>query len=686
MSSAQLEKFALVKPAEIEWLDGLPFSIEFNDVYFSIHGAIEESQHVFIEGNNLLEDWTNSSQNKFLLAELGFGSGLNFLIAAHMWQRFLFDSKFNNAKQLHYIAIEKSPFAFDDLIRACQCWPEFDQISQQLMDRYPSQTFGRHQIFFPEFQLTLTLMFMPVEQALSDLITESKNSEYKVKVDHWFLDGFAPAKNASMWSEENAVKLAKLSKVGTRLASYSVAGSVKRALSKAGFEISKRKGFAKKREMLTAIYKNNYAANQDSKFVNIKFEKPWFSLTSNFSENGNNRIAIIGAGIAGCATAFALAKTGIGCDIFDANEKLAGGASGAAAGIFHPQLTADMNHSSQFSWLSYLRLIRFLSSLKDDDLSKIVLCQGVYRILEDQSQVTAIEELCKNLSLNYWIKSAKLADQTKVLHFPHSAALNIPALCQLFISKLDTLNSKLRLSTKIESVEVNHSKYQLTFSDQKESYDHIIYCGGANSHLLSQLAIKNTNTTRGQSCFFESSSMAKEIKSVLCEKIYLVPGENDQFHLGATFEDFSDPSLNSISQTKLLEQLSGLLNKYHYTPFEQGHEKQPMKIQSIPLKGTVGYRLHSSDRMPLVGGIYDHPKMETDFKKLGQRRLRRQNLSHYNLPGLWINSAYGSHGILYALLASEHLVSQITSHVSPLSTELSNALNPARFLIRNLKQ
>jgi len=695
MSSGQLKKFASVKPADIEWRDGLPYSLEFDDVYFSIHGAIEESQHVFIDGNKLNEDWNNSSQNDFLLAELGFGSGLNFLVTANNWLKFLHQSNKQNSSRkksghLHYVAIEKSPFCLDDLIQACKCWPEFAKISKKLIHAYPSQTFGRHQITFPEFQLTLTLMFMPVVDALTDLVTESKSSENKTKFDHWFLDGFAPDKNPDMWHEAIAENIAKLSRAGTRLASYSVAGSVKRALSKSGFEISKRKGFAKKREMLTAVFNDARSMNVESMFINIKFERPWFNLASDFSKGSENRVAIIGAGIAGCATAYALAQRGINCDIFDQRDGLAQAASGAAAGIFHPQLTLDMNYSSQFSWLSYLRLNRFLSGLNDKEHSGVVLSQGVYRVLENEAQIIGIKQLSNQLSMNKWIKIRHLADKTQVLYFPHSAALRIPNLCQLFINKLNKQKTKTLLNTHIKTIEHNDSKYVLSFDHQTKIYDHVIYCGGAKSNLLEQLTIKNTNTTRGQSCFFESKMMADKIKSVLCEKIYLVPGESNRFHLGSTFDDITDTnidtnfgfdtddSLTMQSQTELLNRLTKLLDKHQYLGLTQ------KQIHSVPLDGTVGYRLHSSDRMPLVGALFNQQKLQQDFDGLGQRRLKRANISHYNLPGLWINSAYGSHGLLHALLSSEHLVSQITNQLSPISCELSNTLNPARFLIRQL--
>ncbi len=685
MSSAQLKKFASVKPAEIEWRNGLPFSTEFDDVYFSIHGAVEESQHVFINGNNLIDDWKNKSQNIYRIAELGFGSGLNFFNTVQHWLAHQATSKINveqTQQDLHYIAIEKRPFSLKDFKQSCLIWPEFSDITEQLITNYPSQTYGRHQIYFKKWNIILTLLFMPVEDALEDLVQESAYQQNKTKIDHWFLDGFAPTKNNSMWGPKTARQIAKLSRIGTRLATYSVAASVKSPLVQAGFKITKKKGFAKKREMLTAVYESPIEGQTTAKFINIKHQSPWFNIqTKNSNEtNTEERIAIIGGGLAGCTTAYLLTQKGFKCDLFETRSGIAQAASGAAAGIFHPQLTSDMNINSQFNWLAYMSLLRFLSSLDEKESNRILLSLGVERFLESEKTAKKLYQLSNVLGLDHWIRrKTNQPTNNRSVFFPHSAVIDIAEYCNLLISKISEEQIEIKTNTQITDIRNDDQRWCLSTPKQTYRYQQIIFTGGAKSQLLDPLNITATNTTRGQTCYFQSETMAKKIKNTLCEQVYVVPRKDNCFHLGTTFDSFQDDQLNLCSQNELLIRTADFLKTLNYPTLSLE------EIESVPLNGTVGYRLHSGDRLPIVGAGIDHLKLTKQFKHLGQSRILSSNISHYNRPGLWINTAYGSHGLLYSLLASQHLVALITNDISPINQQISNALHPARFIIRDLK-
>lgn len=680
MSSAHLKKFSSVKAAEIEWRDGLPFSTEFNDVYFSIHGAIEESQHVFINGNQLRNDWKNRNQAQFFIAELGFGSGLNFLNTARHWHQNLCQTE--KSQQLHYVAIEKRPFSISDFKKTSLLWPELLEFSQALYQNYPSQTYGRHQIYFEQWNLTLTLLFMPIEDALDDLIKESAYQQDKIQFDHWYLDGFAPTKNSSMWGLENSKKIAKLSKVGTRLATYSVAGVVKRPLIETGFELSKVKGFAIKREMLTGILTKPFSDRAPAKFINLKHESPWFHIKQSDIHKSSNKkkIAIIGSGIAGCTTAYTLAQKGYSCDLFESNSDIAQGASGSAAGIFHPQLTSDMNAGSQYNWQAYLSLLRFFSSLTEKEKNAVILSQGIERFLKDKIVSRKLIHLSKDLAISDWIgESLLFPKNNRCVSFPDSATIDMPALCKLLLKKIPDSQLSIKKQTQITDIESEDRQWVLVSKNKRYCYSQVIFCGGAKSSLLDKLNISTSNISRGQTCYFRSDKLANNIKNTLMESVYLVPRENNFFQLGTTFEDFEDDNLNRDSQTDMLTRASDFLKDLNL-PFLTKEE-----IDNIQLKGTIGYRLHTSDRMPLVGPAINQKKLKNDFKNLGQSRITRDSVSYYNLPGLWINSAYGSHGLLFSLLASEHLTSLMTNNISPLQSQLSEALHPARFVIKSLK-
>lgn len=681
MSSAHLEKFAQIQTADIVWRDGLPYSREFDDIYFSTDDGVAESTYVFIEGNQLEQDWLTQAQTTFFVGELGFGSGLNFLITANLWQQFRKQEKNFKKKHLHYISIEKRPFSLSDFKQACQCWPQYQHIAEQLIADYPATTYGRHQINFNQINITLTLFYMPVEDALDELVAESKHQQGKLKIDHWFLDGFAPAKNHSMWQDNLFSHIAYLSKTGTRLATFSVASVVKTPLINQGFTLSKRKGFGKKREMLTATFvQRSVTKNEQSEFVNLKYEKPWLNYSLDDTKPKTNpTIAIIGAGLAGCATAYQLSLQGYHCDLYEESDAIANKASGAAAGIFHPHITNDFNISSQFSWLAYLYLLRFITHLSEQQRDSILINKGLYRYLNENQDANSFLKLVTQNRMTNWVQKQERFKADKCVFFPQAGAINIKAFCQLLLDLIPNENYHLNLNSRIEKIHLEKNYWVVQVNSKPIAYQHIVFCGGARSNLITKLMQNETHITRGQTALFSAKNLASQLQQNLSAQNYIVPQKNADILTGSTFEDFIDDNLNLESQKKILSSTVSLLESLALPTSE---------LTSVPppLAGSVGYRLHTKDRLPLVGGAVDYTKAQEDFNKLGQRKILRNQLGYYHLKNLWLNTAYGSHGLNHTLIASAHLTSLVTGSLSPLNRQISESLDPIRFVIQELKK
>ena len=123
-----------IKPlAEIEWRNGQPYASKFQDVYFSTDNGLLESEYVFLLGNDLSTRWQQPNIQKFIIAETGFGTGLNFLCAAKLW----LESTPSNAT-LHYISVEKYPLSLENIMAALALWPELSRLSQPLLTQYKS--------------------------------------------------------------------------------------------------------------------------------------------------------------------------------------------------------------------------------------------------------------------------------------------------------------------------------------------------------------------------------------------------------------------------------------------------------------------------------------------------------------------------------------------------------------------
>lgn len=214
--------------------DGTPFSPNYDDVYHSAAGAHAQARHVFLAGNGLPQRWAGRAQ--FCIVETGFGLGLNFLATWLAWR-----DDAQRCRTLHFVSLEKHPLAVTDLALTHDAWPELAPLADELRRRWPALEAGAHVLEFDGGRLRLTLYF-------GDALTLLPTLE--VRADAFYLDGFSPAKNPELWSPALCAALARLAANDATLATWSVAGSVRRALAAAGFEVTRRPGFAGKRQML----------------------------------------------------------------------------------------------------------------------------------------------------------------------------------------------------------------------------------------------------------------------------------------------------------------------------------------------------------------------------------------------------------------------------------------------------
>lgn len=279
--------------------DGAPRSGRFNDVYFSKEDGLAESRAVFLTGCDLPNAW--AGRRHFTVAELGFGTGLNIVALLDLWRQ-----ERPADGHLHVFSMEGFPLGRDEAARALSAWPEMEAVAQALLDRWPAGTPGFHRVSLPKFGATLDLAVGDVQWALT---------EWSGQADAWFLDGFAPSTNPGMWSDAVMDAIAARSAPGARVATFTVAGAVRRGLSERGFQVDKRPGHGRKRERLVA------------------------RLPGTMLEALPPTVAVIGAGIAGASLARAFAALGYRITVVEAEQAGAGG-SGFPAALVTPRLDA----------------------------------------------------------------------------------------------------------------------------------------------------------------------------------------------------------------------------------------------------------------------------------------------------------------------------------------------------------
>ncbi|MCO4828657.1 MULTISPECIES: tRNA (5-methylaminomethyl-2-thiouridine)(34)-methyltransferase MnmD [Lentibacter] len=217
------------QPAELTWREGqVPVSQRFDDPYFSLENGLEETAYVFLDGNDLPARFRDG----FHIAELGFGTGLNLLAALALWR------ESNQSGKLHFTSFEAFPMAPKDMLAAQAAFPALAALSDELA---PHWTAG--ETAFQTDDLVFTLVLGDARKTVSNIAQ---------KADAWFLDGFSPAKNPELWEPALMAQIAAQTAPQGTAATYTAAGFVRRALAEAGFDVTRRTGFGRKRHMTTA--------------------------------------------------------------------------------------------------------------------------------------------------------------------------------------------------------------------------------------------------------------------------------------------------------------------------------------------------------------------------------------------------------------------------------------------------
>ena len=341
----------VIEAAELHWLNGIPYSVHFAEPYFSLDDGLARIEPVFLHAHQLAARFsTLESHTSFTIAEIGFGTGLNFLTTWQLWQQTRPDDAW-----LHFVSIEKYPLKPDDLAQVLALWPNLQALAEQLLAHYPPLTAGWHRLFFPEQKLTLTLLFGDANELLPDLVAE---------VDAWFLDGFAPDKNPDLWHIELLRHVAKLSQTSTTLSCAHVDVAVKQTLTDVGFLLSDE--FA----IISATMQHPPAKTR--------------SWQSRSQHQTNHKTAIvIGAGIAGVSCARALALRGWQVTVIEQAPHCASAASGNPAAIIYPKLAPAHLSAWHFQQQAYLSL---LPQLRDTKLADIWQERGLLWLLAGNQQ------------------------------------------------------------------------------------------------------------------------------------------------------------------------------------------------------------------------------------------------------------------------------------------------------------
>ncbi|MBO3658839.1 FAD-dependent 5-carboxymethylaminomethyl-2-thiouridine(34) oxidoreductase MnmC [Acinetobacter haemolyticus] len=616
-----------IQTAELDWemVDGidLPISKQFGDVYFSKDNGLLETRHVFLNGNDLSERLSQLNDYQyFCVGETGFGTGLNILTLWQLWQQI----RPNNHSHLHVISVEKFPLRRTDLIRALNAWPELAPLAQKLIAQYPLPIAGCHRLSFPEERFSIDLW-------LGDAQDIFPNIPKTQAVNAWFLDGFAPSCNPDMWQENVLNNIVRLSDFGTTFASFSVAGVLKRGLKQHGIQISRPRGFGHKREMLKAIWLNQ-ASSETHSIDSIKTViRAQNEQIPQFTKQ--QKIAIIGAGIAGLSTAWAFAQRGHQITIYEQNEPLSG-ASGNPLALLNPKLCPieqAHEHLMTLSWQHALNFYARFKAFRAIQVEQMALKNPdeLLQLAEqypDQVLTThASDEIrpqtefpCLTLQQAGAVAPHQLRDE--ILQHPNIAVKK---------AKVSRLNS---IGTQTELWQDQH---HLATADQV-----IVCCAKQSAALFDHYPV--LKPIRGQVSWVENIQQPLSLEQAYSYGGYCMQLDSSQLILGASFYPNRDDT------EVLLED--------HVHNYQLIHSIFPTYAEQLSAtdtwQGRASVRAQTLDYFPLVGKIQNDPSI-------------------YTFAGL------GSKGFLFAPLCSEILVALVLGELCPVPQSLLSKLDPQRF-------
>ena len=588
--------------------DGAPRSGRFGDVYFSADDGLAESRAVFLAGCGLPDAWAGRRQ--FTVAELGFGTGLNILALLDLWRR-----ERPAGGRLNVFTLEGFPLSRDEAARALAAWPELAEIAALLLARWPRQTPGFHRIDLPELSAVIDLAVGDAAWALS---------QWTGQADAWFLDGFSPALNPEMWSEAVFDGLAARSAPGARVATFTVAGVVRRGLSERGFQVDKRPGHGRKRERLEA-------------FLPISTPAPAPTEEHALATTPAPRVAVIGAGIAGACVAHALVQAGAFVTVIEADRPGAGG-SGFPAALVTPRLDAgDVGIAALHA--------QALARARDlyGAIPGAILAEGVLQL--EQADRDAV-------------RHAKVAAQT--IWSPGAMTLLDPTACAARLGEPSPVGGLLmaEATTVAPAVLLRHLLDGVaTIPGQVAALEPgpdggwrglapdgsilfeaeavVIAAGWGTAALLPDLDLR---PVRGQANWVE------EVASpAVAWGGYTAPTATGGLLFGAT-HDRGDLAAEARPDdtARNLQTLAG---------------RRPVLAETVavlPAQARAAIRATTRDRLPVCGPLADR-------------------------PALFVLSGLGSRGFCVAPLLGEHVAALVTGAPSPLPADLAARLRPARF-------
>lgn len=704
-----------LQPAELlfDSEGGPPVARLYGQAYHPLSGAGAQARHVFLQGNGLPGRW--AGRQDFTVLETGFGLGHNFLATWDAWR-----ADPARCARLHVVSVERHPLRPADLARAhaASPWPD---LAAQLLRAWPALTPGLHLLDFAAGRVRLLLALGDAAALLPRL---------RLRADAYYLDGFAPARNPDIWQPAVLQALGRLAAPGATLAAGSAAPGLRAGLLSAGFERHLEPlGQGDPRDITRARFAPRHTPRRLPDAAASGAETG--ARRAGGTDGGAGAAAVgtvvpgadrasagaapaaapvlrarhavvVGAGLAGAAVAQALAQLGVGVTVLEHAHAAATQASGNPAGLFHGTVNADDG--------PYARLFRAAALHAQRSYGPAVsggavpgAVGGLLRLGTPGEPQAAMQALLDRLGLPTGYVQALDADAASALagvplpgpawHYPGGGWLHPAAWVQ---HALATPGVQVRTGQTAASVQRSGDGRWAVCGAQGQVLAEADTVVLAAAEAVIPLLQASTDLhrppawperrSRGQVSHWGwcgepgggsggaprgtpgSASRSSPggapggLRLPVAGDGYAIPLPGGGLLCGATRQDDDpDPRVRDTDHQLNLQRLQRLTGLR--PPADPG-----------AVQGRVGWRLHSADRLPVAGALPLWPLAPA--QRADQARLLPRH------QGLFVLSALGARGLTLAPLLGRLVAAQATGTPWPLTQDLADAVDPARWLVR----
>jgi tRNA 5-methylaminomethyl-2-thiouridine biosynthesis bifunctional protein len=644
------------RPLEPARLESRPGSCHYADTHVSRGQGLEVSLRLLLQANGLPKRW--HGRDLFTLAEIGFATGLNFLLTWDQWR------SHPGTGWLHYLGVEPHPFTPPDMASLVQGLPaQLHGLGRELLTQYPEPVPGFHRLIFPAHRLTLTLMYGDASECLEAC---------DARVDAWYLDGFAPVQNERFWNHHLYQQIARLSPPGASLVCLTAANHLRHGLETAGFRIEHHPGLGRSNEHLTGLRVPS-PHHEDPR-------APWFPMPEPATAP-ERQVTVVGAGLAGTSVALALARRGWEVTVVDQGPGPATGASGNPAGILMPHLSAEHGVVSRFTLQAAEFSRHWIESLGADTRSlprdwcgALWLADGK-RLARRQARIAERlalpETLLRGVDAHEASELAGVHLELPGLFLPRAGWVDPAALCR---AQLESSAARVLFGRRLAGLVRQGDVWQL--EDEKgltiTRSSRVVLANGAG--LTGWLHGIEPNTLRGQLSQFPATTASRKLRRVLCYEGYVTPQTGAGHVCGASFV-----RNDRTTELRPAEHADNLASLARIWP-------RALEGQTPRLAGRAALRHTSPGRVPMVGPLPDMAIFDALYGDLHHGRPHQNYPDAPCLSGVYLSLAHGSRGLTSAALAAELLASQMHGDPLPLPRALTDALHPVRDRVRTLRR